>query len=89
MVEHVRERYLETGDRSLLEKIERYNEDDVVSLQQLHERLLALRPVSMSRRSDERKERGPAGSHCHGVRRDHHNETRPGNDLHFRRIHGN
>ena len=38
------ERYLETGDKALLEKIERYNEDDVGSTQQLHEWLLEPAP---------------------------------------------
>ena len=40
------ERYLETGDKALLKKIERYNEDDVESTQQLHEWL--LKPASPS-----------------------------------------
>ena len=50
------ERYLETGDESLLEKIERYNEDDVVSLQLLHEWLLAQRPAGMPWRKDDSAE---------------------------------
>jgi uncharacterized protein len=37
------EQYLETGDRSLLESIERYNEDDCRSTHLLHEWLLARR----------------------------------------------
>ncbi len=50
------ERYLETGDESLLEKIERYNEDDVVSLQLLHEWLLEQRPAGMPWRKDDSAE---------------------------------
>ena len=50
------ERYLETGDKSLLEQIERYNEDDVVSLQLLHEWLLAQRPADMPWRRDDSTE---------------------------------
>ena len=50
------ERYLETGDKSLLEKIERYNEDDVVSLQLLHEWLLEQRPAGMPWRGDDSAE---------------------------------
>ena len=38
------ERYLETGDKALLEKIERYNQDDVESTQQLHDWLWSMFP---------------------------------------------
>ena len=50
------ERYLETGDKALLEKIERYNEDDVESTQQLHQWLLELRPEDMRWRGGENDE---------------------------------
>jgi uncharacterized protein len=55
------ERYLETGDESLFEKIERYNEDDVVSLQLLHQWLLAQRRPGMPWRGDGSAE-GAAGA---------------------------
>jgi predicted RecB family nuclease len=41
------EQFLETGDRSLLEEIERYNEDDCRSTQLLHEWLLDRRVEAM------------------------------------------
>ena len=50
------ERYLETREQNLLEDIERYNEDDVRSLQQLHEWLLHQRPPGMPWRGDEHDE---------------------------------
>ena len=62
------ERYLETGDKTLLEKIERYNEDDVESTQQLHEWLLELRPEDLRWRGCENDEsvrpRMPPASCC-------------------------
>lgn len=48
------ERFLDTGDRKLLKQIERYNEDDVVSLQQLHDWLLAQHPEFLPWRDSER-----------------------------------
>jgi uncharacterized protein len=54
------ERYLETGDELLLEKIERYNEDDCRSLQQL---LMAAEAASggsaVGRRRRGRQRSGP------------------------------
>jgi predicted RecB family nuclease len=43
------ERFLETGDRALLESIERYNEDDCRSTQLLREWLLARRAEAIAR----------------------------------------
>ena len=43
------ERYLETGDKDLLEKIERYNQDDVESTQQLHDWLWSMFPEDILR----------------------------------------
>ena len=42
------ERFLETGDRSLLESIERYNEDDCRSTRRLREWLLARRAEAIA-----------------------------------------
>lgn len=41
------ERWKETGDHALLDSIERYNEDDVRSTQQLRDWLLTLRPAGL------------------------------------------
>lgn len=41
------ERWKETGDQALLDSIERYNEDDVRSTQELRDWLLTLRPVGL------------------------------------------
>ena len=52
------ERYLETGDQAPLEKIERYNEDDVESTQQLHQWLIKLRAKDLRWRGGENVEAG-------------------------------
>lgn len=41
------ERWKETGDQTLLDSIEKYNEDDVRSTQQLRDWLLTLRPADL------------------------------------------